>query len=110
MYKDLPITIRRRVTPEHFDHVFNLILGMSGPLYDYICDTTPEDERLDNYLNRMIHQLVLRHLDYIWNNEVEYSLMYKIFNNALNDHYRDELILEFKKHERNLCITHYQQK
>ena len=108
MYKDLPKEIIRRCSPEELDHSFNLILGMSEPIYYYICDLFPPNERWDEYLNRMIHQLVLRNLNYIWNNEFEYSLMYKLFYNSLSDHYRDELILQFKKHERDQWRRPYQ--
>jgi len=106
-WNELPITIRRRVTPEQLGHSFNLVLLMSGPICDHIYETTPEDERLDKYLNSMIHQLVLKNLDYIWTNHFQYTLMYRIFYDALIECYRDELTLEFKKHDRNLCMTHY---
>jgi hypothetical protein len=62
-WNELPITIRRRVEPEQLDSSFNLILLRSGPMCDHIYETTPEDERLDKYLNIMIHQLVLKNLD-----------------------------------------------
>jgi hypothetical protein len=98
-WNELPIEIRRRVRPERLDRFFNIIILGSEPTYYYISNLWPPNERLNKYLNHMINQLTLKNLEYICCNHFEYTLMYKLFFNTLIDYYRDELILEFKKHK-----------
>jgi hypothetical protein len=108
MYKDLPITIRRRVTPEQLDIYFSEMLNRSQDLYHW-CTTKPDDEKLEAYLKYMINFLVISFIDNTWfDSDEKYSLMFKNFYDALMECYSDELIVEFKRHEKKQWRRPYQ--